>query len=177
MSELLIRSKSGVKLYEFKKLENLYESNIIFEYDGCIHDAIWSYDGNSFLLLHSIEGLLLISNYEEKKKRKIEKIACIGKYKELFDDENIKLIKHVQWSPNNRFIVFFFSYEEEKHNRLGNLLVWNVKDKNILCSFKIKKKSCSNWPVINFTNDDNYFFLQKKNRYLYIRHIKINTRS
>ncbi|CRG99051.1 eukaryotic translation initiation factor subunit eIF2A, putative [Plasmodium relictum] len=167
MSELLIRSKSGIKLYKFDKNENKYDSKIIFEYDGCIHDAIWSYDGNSFLILHSVEGLLLITNYSEENK-KINKITCLNKYKQLFDYDNIKLIKHVQWSPNNKFIVFFFPYEENKHVKLGNLLLWNVKDNNVLCSFKIKKKSCSNWPIINFTDDDGYFFLQKKSEvYVY----------
>ncbi|KMZ87739.1 hypothetical protein PVBG_03840, partial [Plasmodium vivax Brazil I] len=163
MNELLIRSKSGIKLYTFERNEgNEYAGKVTFEYEGCIHDAIWSCDGSSFLILHSVEGLLLISNYADRANIRVSKITCTFRYKELFTDDHVKLIKHVQWSPSNKFVVFFFPFEEKHFISIGNLLLFSVQHTRVLCSFKIRKKICSNWPIIHFTPEDRYFFLEKK---------------
>ncbi|KJP86182.1 hypothetical protein AK88_04153 [Plasmodium fragile] len=179
MNELLIRSKSGIKLYTFERNENNeYTGKVTFEYDGCIPDAIWSCDGNSFLILHSVEGLLLISNYSDRDNIRVNKITCHNRYKELFTDDNVKLIKHVQWSPANKFVVFFFPFEEKNFVSIGNLLLFSVQHNKVLCSFKIRKKICSNWPIIHFTTEDRYFFLEKKsNLYVYDTHQLIQTNT
>ncbi|CAD2086780.1 eukaryotic translation initiation factor subunit eIF2A, putative [Plasmodium vinckei brucechwatti] len=166
MSELLIRFKSGIKLYKFEKNENKYDSKIIFEYDGYIHDVIWSHDGKSFLIFHSLDGVLLVLNCSTN--IRVNQIRCQNKYKELFTQDNLTLIKHVQWSPNNKYIVIFFPYDENKHKEIGNVLLWSTEKNKVISSFKIKKNICSNWPIIHFTNDDRYFFLQKKSdMYIY----------